>query len=217
MLIDDYDSSIQPEPMPDSFTEQAGLGNEGDSSFVPDNHETGYNYSYDNSKVGTPNDIWHRSDDGLDYTSSTNLFEDGGTETAGGVGYIDGNIHDTAFISNKFGEGGTETAGGMGYRHEEEVDFSQYKVDTVNDDGTDHTFHPTFQHTQSEINRHISDAKSEISRAESTIRYHESIAASKARMGEPHGNENYQISQARHRLEEAQRELYKWEHTKPEK
>ena len=43
------------------------------------------------------------------------------------------------------------------------------------------------------------------------------IAESKARMGEPHGFEDYQYQQAKHRLEEAKSELYKWSHMRPDK
>lgn len=72
-------------------------------------------------------------------------------------------------------------------------------------------------HSQSEINHHKSQAEHDIREAERIMRQNKSIAESKARMGEPHGFEDYQYQQAKHRLEEAKSELYKWSHMRPDK
>lgn len=72
-------------------------------------------------------------------------------------------------------------------------------------------------HSQSEINHHKSQAEHDIREAERIMRQNKSIADSKARMGEPHGFEDYQYQQAKHRLEEAKSELYKWSHMRPDK
>ena len=72
-------------------------------------------------------------------------------------------------------------------------------------------------HSQSEINHHKSQAEHDIREAERIMRQNKSIADSKARMGEPHGFEDYQYQQAKHRLEEAKSELYKWSHVRPDK
>lgn len=72
-------------------------------------------------------------------------------------------------------------------------------------------------YSQSEINSHISKAEHEIAYEESTIRHHTNIANSKARMGEPHSYEDYQIRLAQSRLNDAKSDLSKWQHMKPSK
>lgn len=71
-------------------------------------------------------------------------------------------------------------------------------------------------HSQSEINRHKSQAEHDKNAAESDMRHFKKIAESKERMGEPHGFENYQYQQAKHRFEEAEKELKKWRRIRPD-
>ena len=94
--------------------------------------------------------------------------------------------------------------------------LSEVKEDSphVDDSHGDVTF---LGHSQSEINHHKSQAEHDIREAERIMRQNKSIAESKARMGEPHGFEDYQYQQAKHRLEEAKSELYKWSHMRPDK
>lgn len=81
----------------------------------------------------------------------------------------------------------------------------------------DHSEVSFLGHSQSEINHHKSQAEHDIREAERIMRQNKSIAESKARMGEPHGFEDYQYQQAKHRLEEAKSELYKWSHMRPDR
>lgn len=71
-------------------------------------------------------------------------------------------------------------------------------------------------YTQSEIDRHVSEAKSDMAHAESNMRHNASIASSKARMGEPHDFENSQLKNAQRDYNEAKAEYQKWSRMKAE-
>lgn len=131
----------------------------------------------------TPEQINLRPDDKITFR---------GGETAGSVGFVDGN--NVTFR-------GDETAGSAGF------------VDSDIDEKD-----PSFKgYTQSEINSRIRKAQHEMSQQESNMRHRVHMMKSKARMNEPYSYEEYQYNQARRAYNEAASELNKWRNMKPDK
>lgn len=71
-------------------------------------------------------------------------------------------------------------------------------------------------YTQSEINANKSRAEHEMRVQESYMRHHQNIAASKARMGEPHEASDHQFNVARDKYNAAKRDYQKWSSMKPD-
>lgn len=71
-------------------------------------------------------------------------------------------------------------------------------------------------YSQEEINAHKTHAEHEMRVQESYMRYHQKIAASKARMGEPHETSDHQFNVAKDKYDSAKQEYQKWSNMKPD-
>lgn len=71
-------------------------------------------------------------------------------------------------------------------------------------------------YSQSEINANKNRAEHEMRVQESYMRHHQSIAASKERMGQSHEDSDHQYNVAKEKFNEAKREYQKWDNMKPE-
>lgn len=71
-------------------------------------------------------------------------------------------------------------------------------------------------YTQSEINANKTRAEHEMRVQESYMRHHQTIAASKERMGEPHDAADHQFNVAKDKYNAAKRDYQKWSNMKPD-
>ena len=171
----------------------------------------------------TPEQINLRPDDKITFR---------GGETAGSVGFVDGNnvtfrgdetAGSAGFVDSdniSFRGDSGETAGSAGFVDSNNVSFrggeTAGSAGFVDNDVDEKD--PSFKgYTQSEINSRIRKAQHEMSQQESNMRHRVHMMKSKARMNEPYSYEEYQYNQARRAYNEAASELNKWRNMKPDK